>query len=171
MIENITDWSGRNRFLVCILVFLGAVWGVAALRQTSLDAVPDLSDVQVIIETDWEGRGPSLIEDQLTYPISSRFISAPKVKFVRGESMFGKSFVYVIFEDGTDIYWGALPRPGIPQLGPRLPSRGGEPDARPPTPPAWAGSTSTPSSTRAAGTASPNCGASRTGTSAMPWGA
>jgi Cu/Ag efflux pump CusA len=99
--------------------------------NTSLDAVPDLSDVQVIIYTDWDGRSPDLVEDQITYPISARFISAPKVKFVRGESMFGKSFVYVIFEDGTDIYWarsrvleylnsarGALPPNVNPVLGP-----------------------------------------------------
>ena len=131
MIEKITDWSGKNRFLVCILIFLGAVWGVTALRQTALDAIPDLSDVQVIIYTDWEGRSPSLVEDQITYPISSKFISAPRVKFVRGESMFGKSFVYVIFEDGTDIYWarsrvieylnsvrGSLPEGVNPMIGP-----------------------------------------------------
>ncbi|MDE1171736.1 MAG: CusA/CzcA family heavy metal efflux RND transporter [Verrucomicrobium sp.] len=131
MIEKITDWSGKNRFLVIILIFLGAVWGVTALRQTALDAIPDLSDVQVIIYTDWEGRSPSLVEDQITYPISSKFISAPKVKFVRGESMFGKSFVYVIFEDGTDIYWarsrvieylnsvrGSLPDGVNPTIGP-----------------------------------------------------
>ncbi|HWY76279.1 MAG TPA: CusA/CzcA family heavy metal efflux RND transporter, partial [Verrucomicrobiae bacterium] len=79
--------------------------GIWALIHTPLDAIPDLSDVQVIIYTDWEGRSPDLVEDQITYPISTKFIAAPKVKFVRGESMFGKSFVYVIFEDGTDIYW------------------------------------------------------------------
>ncbi len=131
MIEQITDWSGRNRLLICILIFLGAAWGLMALRNTSLDAIPDLSDVQVVIETDWEGRSPTLIEDQITYPISSRFISAPKVKFVRGESMFGKSFVYVIFEDGTDMYWarsrvveflqsvrGSLPDGVNPVIGP-----------------------------------------------------
>ena len=73
--------------------------------HTPLDAIPDLSDVQVIVYTDWEGRSPDLVEDQITYPISTVFIAAPKVKFVRGESMFGKSFVYVIFQDGTDIYW------------------------------------------------------------------
>ena len=99
--------------------------------KTPLDAIPDLSDVQVIIYTDWEGRSPDLVEDQITYPISTRFIAAPKVKFVRGESMFGKSFVYVIFEDGTDIYWARsrvleylnfardrLPKGVEPKLGP-----------------------------------------------------
>ena len=105
-----------------------AIW---ALLRTPLDAIPDLSDVQVIVYTDWEGRSPDLVEDQITYPISTRFIAAPKVKFVRGESMFGKSFVYVIFEDGTDIYWarsrvieylnsvrGMLPEGVNPVIGP-----------------------------------------------------
>ena len=99
--------------------------------RTPLDAIPDLSDVQVIISTDWPGRSPDLVEDQITYPISTKFIAAPKVKFVRGESMFGKSFVYVIFEDGTDIYWarsrvieylnsvrGSLPEGVNPTIGP-----------------------------------------------------
>ena len=88
-----------------MLALLALACGVYAVFRTPLDAIPDLSDVQVIITTDWEGRSPDLIEDQITYPISSRFIAAPKVKFVRGESMFGKSFVYVIFEEGTDLYW------------------------------------------------------------------
>jgi Cu/Ag efflux pump CusA len=105
--------------------------GIYGLLHTSLDAIPELSDVQVIIYADWEGRSPDLIEDQITYPISARFISAPKVKFVRGESMFGKSFVYVILEDGTDIYWarsrvleylnsarGSLPANVNPVIGP-----------------------------------------------------
>jgi multidrug efflux pump subunit AcrA (membrane-fusion protein) len=100
-------------------------------EPTPLDAIPDLSDVQVIVSTDWDGRSPDLVEDQITYPISTRFIAAPKVKFVRGESMFGKSFVYVIFEDGTDIYWarsrvieylnsvrGSLPEGVNPVIGP-----------------------------------------------------
>ena len=130
-IERITVWSGRNPFLVCILILLGVAWGLNSLRQTPLDAIPDLSDVQVIVYTEWDGRNPTLIEDQITYPISSKFISAPKVKFVRGESIFGKSFVYVIFEDGTDIYWarsrvieylnavrGSLPEGVNPTIGP-----------------------------------------------------
>ena len=109
----------------------GIAGGVWALTKTPLDAIPDLSDVQVIIYADWEGRSPDLVEDQITYPISTRFIAAPKVKFVRGESMFGKSFVYVIFEDGTDIYWarsrvieylsavrGLLPEGVNPVIGP-----------------------------------------------------
>src|SRR5204862_7985205 len=105
LLERIIDASARNAFLVVILTVFGIAGGIWALTRTPLDAIPDLSDVQVIVYTDWEGRSPDLVEDQITYPISPRFIAAPKVKFVRGESMFGKSFVYVIFEDGTDIYW------------------------------------------------------------------
>src|SRR6202045_2504619 len=131
MIERIIAASVRNRFLVVVFVLLGIAAGIYALSQTPLDAIPDLSDVQVIVYTDWEGRSPDLVEDQVTYPISTKFIAAPKVKFVRGESMFGKSFVYVIFQDGTDIYWarsrvieylnsvrGSLPEGVNPVIGP-----------------------------------------------------
>ena len=105
MIERIIAASVRNRFLVFVSTLFAIGAGIYSLAHTPLDAVPDLSDAQVIVYTDWEGRSPDLVEDQVTYPISTAFIAAPKVKFVRGESMFGKSFVYVIFEDGTDIYW------------------------------------------------------------------
>jgi Cu(I)/Ag(I) efflux system membrane protein CusA/SilA len=131
MIERIIAASVRNRFLVFVFTLFAIGAGVYALRQTPLDAIPDLSDAQVIVYTDWEGRSPDLVEDQITYPISTTFIAAPKVKFVRGESMFGKSFVYVIFEDGTDIYWarsrvieylnsirGTLPEGVNPTIGP-----------------------------------------------------
>src|SRR6202163_4715140 len=131
LLERIIEASARNAFLVIILVHFGVAGGIWALHRTPLDAIPDLSDVQVIVYTDWEGRSPDLVEDQITYPISSRFIAAPKVKFVRGESMFGKSFIYVIFEDGTDIYWarsrvieylnsvrGSLPDGVNPVIGP-----------------------------------------------------
>jgi Cu(I)/Ag(I) efflux system membrane protein CusA/SilA len=131
LLERIIEASARNAFLVIILVVFGIAGGIWALTETPLDAIPDLSDVQVIVYTDWEGRSPDLVEDQITYPISTRFIAAPKVKFVRGESMFGKSFVYVIFEDGTDIYWarsrvieylssvrGMLPEGVNPVIGP-----------------------------------------------------
>jgi len=130
-IERLIEASARNRLLVFIGTIFAIAAGVYGLLHTPLDAIPDLSDVQVIVYTDWEGRSPDLIEDQITYPISSQFIAAPKVKFVRGESMFGKSFVYVIFEDGTDIYWarsrvleylnsirGSLPEGVNPVLGP-----------------------------------------------------
>src|SRR5258705_6964458 len=131
LLERIIEASSRNAFLIIILVVFGIAGGIWALTRTPLDAIPDLSDVQVIVYTDWEGRSPDLVEDQITYPISTRFIAASKVKFVRGESMFGKSFVYVIFEDGTDIYWarsrvteylstvrGMLPEGVNPVIGP-----------------------------------------------------
>src|SRR5438874_1026247 len=130
-VERLIDWSARNKFFVFLLSTLAIALGIFGIYQTPLDAIPDLSDVQVIVYTDWEGRSPDLMEDQVTYPISSLFIAAPNVKFVRGESMFGKSFVYVIFEDGTDIYWarsrvleylnsirGSLPEGVNPVLGP-----------------------------------------------------
>jgi Cu(I)/Ag(I) efflux system membrane protein CusA/SilA len=131
MIERLIAWSAQNRFLVLFGVVFVSVWGIYALRGVPLDAIPDLSDVQVIIFTDWPGRSPDLVEDQITYPIISRLLSAPRVKFVRGQSFFGLSFVYVIFEDGTDMYWarsrvleylqgvtGRLPEGVVPILGP-----------------------------------------------------
>src|SRR5216110_2175993 len=131
MIERIIAASVRNRFLVFVFTLFAIAAGIYGLVHTPLDAIPDLSDAQVIVYTDWEGRSPDLVEDQVTYPISSAFIAAPRVKFVRGESMFGKSFVYVIFEDGTDIYWarsrvieylsavrGMLPEGVNPVIGP-----------------------------------------------------
>ena len=131
MIERLIDVCSRNRFLVFIFTLIAIGGGLYGLWKIPLDAIPDLSDVQVIVSTDWEGRSPDLVEDQVTYPISTAFISAPKVKFVRGESMFGKSFVYVIFQDGTDIYWarsrvieylesirGSLPEGVNPMIGP-----------------------------------------------------
>src|SRR6267142_511611 len=105
LLERIIEASARNAFLIIVLTAFAVGAAIWALTRTPLDAIPDLSDVQVIVYTDWEGRSPDLVEDQITYPVSSKFIAAPKVKFVRGESMFGKSFVYVIFQDGTDIYW------------------------------------------------------------------
>jgi copper/silver efflux system protein len=105
MINALIDASARNRFLVLLLVFMATAWGVRAMFRVPLDAIPDLSDPQVIVFSEWPGRSPQLVEDQITYPIVSSLLSAPKVKAVRGQSMFGDSFVYVIFEDGTDIYW------------------------------------------------------------------
>jgi Cu(I)/Ag(I) efflux system membrane protein CusA/SilA len=131
MIEKIIEGSARNKFFVFLLViFLGA-WGLWGLKNTPLDAIPDLSDVQVIVYTPWLGRNPTIIEDQVTYPIVTTMISAPKVRSVRGFSDFGYSYVYIIFEDGTDIYWARsrvleylnqatarLPRGVTPTLGP-----------------------------------------------------
>src|SRR6266403_3318862 len=131
MIEKIIEGSARNKFLVFLMVIFLTAWGLWALKNTPLDAIPDLSDVQVIVYTPWMGRNPTIIEDQVTYPIVTTMISAPRVKSVRGFSDFGYSYVYIIFEDGTDIYWarsrvleylnqasGRLP-PGVtPTLGP-----------------------------------------------------
>ncbi len=105
IIGHVIAASARNPLLVTLLVAGMAVWGWASLRRAPLDAIPDLSDAQVIIYTEWMGYGPDLVEDQITYPISTSLLAAPGVQYVRGQSMFGMSFVYVIFEDGTDLYW------------------------------------------------------------------
>lgn len=105
MIARIIEFSSRNRFIVFLLISFLIAWGYWALKNTPLDAIPDLSDTQVIIYTEWPGRSPDLVEDQVTYPITSTLLAAPKVKVVRGFSFLGTSFIYVIFEDGTDIYW------------------------------------------------------------------
>ena len=131
MIEKTIEFFSRNRFIVFIIVGFLTVWGIWALNRVPLDAIPDLSDVQVIVFTEWPGRSPDLVEDQITYPIVTTLLSAPKVTVVRGTSMFGFSFVYVLFEDGTDIYWartrvleymsgirGRLPEGVIPVIGP-----------------------------------------------------
>jgi len=131
VIARLIAASLRARWLVLLLVAAALAWGWWAMRHSPLDAIPDLSDVQVIIFTEWEGQSPDLVEDQITYPISSTLLAAPRVEFVRGQSMFGMSFIYVIFEDGTDIYWarsrvleylsqvqGRLPQGVTPTLGP-----------------------------------------------------
>src|SRR5260221_7929540 len=131
MINALIDYSARNRFLVLLLVFFAAALGVRAMFRVPLDAIPDLSDPQVIVFSEWPGRSLQLVEDQITYPIVSWLLAAPRVKAVRGQSMFGDSFVYVIFQDGTDIYWarsrvveymqgisGKLPEGVTPTLGP-----------------------------------------------------
>jgi copper/silver efflux system protein len=131
MIERLIDWCARNRFLVFTGTAVLTLWGIWAATATPLDAVPDISDVQVIVSTEWMGRSPDLIEDQVTYPIVSALISAPRVRTVRGFTDFGVSYVYVIFDDGTDIYWarsrvveylqgirGRLPEGTNPIIGP-----------------------------------------------------
>ncbi|MCB0220161.1 MAG: efflux RND transporter permease subunit, partial [Chrysiogenetes bacterium] len=105
MIEKLICGSARNPFVVLLLVAALSGWGYWAARNTTLDAIPDLSDVQVIVFTEWPGRSPDLVEDQITYPLVTTLLAAPKVQFVRGQTMFGLSFVNVIFDDGTDIYW------------------------------------------------------------------
>ncbi len=131
MVAWIIDFSARNRFMVFLFMLGLSAAGFWALRNTPVDAVPDLSDTQVIIYTTWMGRSPDLVEDQVTYPIVTTLLSAPRVTVVRGFSDFGYSYVYVLFKDGTDIYWarsrvleymnqliGRLPEGVTPQLGP-----------------------------------------------------
>jgi Cu(I)/Ag(I) efflux system membrane protein CusA/SilA len=131
MIERLIEWSARNPFLIGLATLALIVAGVLAVLRTPLDALPDLSDVQVIIYTEVPGQAPQVVEDQVTYPLTTSMLSVPKSRVVRGFSFFGASFVYVIFEDGTDIYWARsrvleylnaaserLPRGVTPQLGP-----------------------------------------------------
>ncbi|WP_192457195.1 efflux RND transporter permease subunit [Musicola keenii] len=105
MIAWIIRWSIRNRFLVLIATLLMAAWGIIALQKTPLDALPDLSDVQVIIRVSYPGKAPQVVENQVTYPLTTTMLSVPGAKTVRGFSMFGDAYVYVLFEDGTDPYW------------------------------------------------------------------
>ncbi|MBT1445209.1 efflux RND transporter permease subunit [Shewanella sp. JM162201] len=105
MLEYLIKSSIRQRFMVLVVSLMITVWGIAEIRKTPLDALPDLSDVQVIIQTSYPGQAPKLVEEQVTYPLSTAMLSVPGAKTVRGYSMFGDSYVYVIFEDGTDIYW------------------------------------------------------------------
>jgi Cu(I)/Ag(I) efflux system membrane protein CusA/SilA len=131
MIAHVIDWSIRNRLLVMLLTVMLTGWGIYAVSQTPLDAIPDLSDVQVIIKTTYPGQAPQVVEDQVTYPLTTAMLSVPKATNVRGYSFFGDSFVYVIFEDGTDPYWARsrvleylnqaaskLPANARPELGP-----------------------------------------------------
>ena len=101
MINRIIDWCASNRFLVFTGAVALTVWGIWAMTATPLDAVPDISDVQVIVSTEWMGRSPDIIEDQITFPIVTSLLSAPRVRTVHGFTDFGISYVYVIFEDGT----------------------------------------------------------------------
>ncbi|MDX2088261.1 MAG: efflux RND transporter permease subunit, partial [Kofleriaceae bacterium] len=105
MIGWLIDASAKNRALVLFAAIALAVAGVTAMRNIKLDAIPDLSDPQVIVFTEWMGRSPTLVEDQVTYPLVTSLLGAPHVVDVRGQTMFGMSFVYVVFEEGTDLYW------------------------------------------------------------------
>ncbi|HQU80899.1 MAG TPA: efflux RND transporter permease subunit [Azonexus sp.] len=131
MLNALITWSARNRFLVLLATLFIIIAGIWSVLKTPLDAIPDLSDVQVILYTEFPGQAPQVVEDQVTYPLSTALLSVPKSKVVRGFSFFGASFVYVIFEDGTDIYWarsrvleyvnsvsGKLPKGVTPTLGP-----------------------------------------------------
>jgi len=105
MVHRIIDWSLHNRFLVLLLSLLLFAWGVFAVKQNPIDAIPDLSENQVIVFTEWMGKSPQLVEDQVTYPLVTNLQGLPRVKYVRANSMFGMSFIYIIFEDDADIYW------------------------------------------------------------------
>ena len=105
MIERLIHWSVGNRGIVLLLAALLAGWGIWAVRNTPVDAIPDLSDVQVIVKTTYPGQAPQVVEDQITYPLSTAFLAVPGAMTVRGISMFGDSYVYVLFEEGTDLYW------------------------------------------------------------------
>ncbi|MBK7766354.1 MAG: efflux RND transporter permease subunit [Sulfuritalea sp.] len=131
MLANIIEWSGRNRFLVLLATLFVTIAGIYAVLRTPIDALPDLSDVQVIVYTEYPGQAPQVVEDQVTYPLTTAMLSVPKSKVVRGFSFFGASFVYIIFEDGTDIYWARsrvleylnfassrMPKGVTPSLGP-----------------------------------------------------
>jgi Cu(I)/Ag(I) efflux system membrane protein CusA/SilA len=163
LIARIIAWSARAPVLVIGAVVAATAWGWVSLHKAPLDAIPDLSDVQVIVFTEWLGQSPDLVEDQVTYPISTALLSTPKVSYVRGISMFGMSFVNVIFEDGTDMYWartrvleslggvGArLPKGATPTLGPDATGVGG--------------CSSTRYSTKPVSTTCRSCVRSRTGT-------
>src|SRR5438552_2643140 len=131
MLTRIIDFSLKNKFIVLLTTMGLVLGGVFALRNIPLDAIPDLSDVQVIIYTEWPGQAPQIVQDQVTYPITTKMLSVPRSKVVRGYSFYGFSFVYVIFEDGTDPYWARsrvleylsglssqLPQGVAPSLGP-----------------------------------------------------
>lgn len=131
MIERLISVSLQNRFLILLIAMALFAWGIFSVKESKVDAIPDLSENQVIVFTEWMGRSPQIIEDQVTYPLVTNLQGLPQVKYVRGSSMFGMSFVYVIFEDDTDVYWararilerlnyasGLLPDGVTPTLGP-----------------------------------------------------
>jgi len=131
MIAGVIRWSARNGFLVLLATAFIVFAGIYAVGHTALDAIPDLSDTQVIVYTEYPGQAPQVIEDQVTYPLTTALLAVPRSKVVRGFSFFGVSFVYVVFEDGTDLYWARsrvleylnfaakrLPEGVTPSLGP-----------------------------------------------------
>src|SRR6476646_8862936 len=131
MLTRIIEWSVANKLLVLLFAMAAVIGGVLALRRTPLEALPDLSDVQVIVQSEYNEQAPRIVEDQVTYPVAAEMLKVPGARTVRGYSFFGVSFVYVIFEDGTDLYWarsrvleylsgikGRLPATVTPTLGP-----------------------------------------------------
>src|SRR5574341_329919 len=131
MLKRIIEWSVANKLIVFLFTAAALVGGIIAIRRTPLEALPDLSDVQVIVQAEYNEQAPRIVEDQVTYPIAAEMLKVPGARTVRGYSFFGVSFVYVIFEDGTDLYWarsrvleylsgitGKLPTSVTPRLGP-----------------------------------------------------
>src|SRR5450432_4791469 len=131
MVQKIIELALRNRFIVLLIAISLFAWGIYSVKQNPIDAIPDLSENQVIVFTEWMGRSPQVIEDQVTYPLVSNLQGIPKIKNIRGTSMFGMSFVYIIFEDNADVYWARtrvlerlnyaqrlLPQGVTPSLGP-----------------------------------------------------
>ena len=131
MLTRIIDWAVGNKLVVLLLTVAALLGGVFAVRRTPLEALPDLSDVQVIVQANYNEQAPRIVEDQVTYPIAAEMLKVPGARVVRGYSFFGVSFVYIIFEDGTDLYWarsrvleylngvqGKLPSAVKPTLGP-----------------------------------------------------
>ena len=131
MLKGIIDFSLRNKFIVLLGTIVLVLVGIYSVKNIPLDALPDQSDVQVIVYTEWPGQAPQIVQDQVTYPLTTKMLSVPKAKVVRGYSFYGYSFVYVIFQDGTDPYWartrvleylsglsGRLPQGVAPSLGP-----------------------------------------------------
>src|SRR5664279_5006566 len=105
MVQKLIGFSLRNRLIILIVSAGLFAWGIYSVGQNPIDAIPDLSENQVIVFTEWMGRSPQVMEDQVTYPLVSNLQGIPRIKNIRGTSMFGMSFVYIIFEDGVDIYW------------------------------------------------------------------
>ena len=149
VIARLIRWSIDNRLLVLLTTLLLAAWGIVSLVRTPLDAIPDLSDVQVTIRTTFPGQAPQIVENQVTYPLATTMLSVPGAKAVRGYSMFGDSFVYVLFDDGTDLYWARsrvleylnqvqsrLPAQAKASLGPDATGVGGSTNMRSSTAPA-----------------------------------
>ncbi|WP_265453384.1 efflux RND transporter permease subunit, partial [Aeromonas salmonicida] len=123
MIPSIIRWSVGNRFLVLLLTLMLTAWGLWSVKQTPVDALPDLSDVQVIIKTAYPGQAPQVVEDQVTYPLTTAMLAVPGATTVRGYSFFGDSFVYVLFDDNTDLYWArARVLEYLSQVAPNLPA-------------------------------------------------
>ena len=131
MIEKIISYSIHNRFIILLIAAGLFAWGLHSVQVNKIDAIPDLSENQVIVFTEWMGRSPQIMEDQVTYPLVTNLQALPRIKYVRGTSMFGMSFVYVIFEDDVDVYWARqrvlerlnyasrlLPESVVPTIGP-----------------------------------------------------